>query len=87
MFSPHISQLFLQKILSKPGSWVVEDSSYKIYQLKFCKLQGVMFSEKNTYATTAIFNILHKSSLITHKCLICLFIFTFMSTSQAFYSK
>ena len=87
MFLPHISQVFLQKIISKPDSWVVENSSYKIHQLKFCKLQVVMFSKKNTYATTAIVNIFHKSSLITHKCLICLFIFTFMSTSEAFYSK
>ena len=81
-----ISQLFLQKILSQPDSWVVENSSYKICQLKFCKFQVVMFSEKNTFAT-AIVNIFRESSLINHKWWICLLIFTFMSTSEASYSK
>ena len=62
-----ISQLFLKQILSQPKSWMVENSSYKIRQLKFCKFQVVMFSEKNTFAT-AIVNIFCKSSLINHKC-------------------
>ena len=67
MVSLHISQLFLQKILSQPDSWVVENRSYKTCQLKFCKFQVVMFSEKNTFAT-AIVNIFRKSSLINNKC-------------------
>ena len=79
MVSLHISQLFLQKNQSQP------DSSYKIRQLKFCKFQIVMFSEKNTFATTIV-NIFCKSSLTNHKCWICLLIFTFMSTSEASYS-
>ena len=49
MVSLHILQLFLQKILSQPDSWVVENSSYKICELKFCKFQVVMFSKKNTF--------------------------------------
>ena len=61
MVSLHISQLFLQKNPSQP------DSSYKIRQPKFYKFQVVMFSEKNTFATTIV-NIFCKSSLINHKC-------------------
>ena len=67
VFSFHISQLFLQKILSQPDRWVVENSSFIICQLKFCKFQVVMFSEKKTFAT-AIVNMFCKSSLINHKC-------------------
>ena len=86
MVSLHISQLSLQKIQSQPDSWVVENSSYKIRQLKFYKFQFVMFSEKNTFAT-AIVNIFRKSFLINHKCWIFILIFTFMSSSEASYSK
>ena len=60
--SLHISQLFLQKIQSQPDSWVVGNSSYEICQLKFCKFQVVMFSDKSTFAT-AIVNIFCKSTL------------------------
>ena len=70
----------------QPDSWVVEKSSYKICQLKFRKFQVAMFSEKNTF-TDAVFNIFRKSSLINHKCWICILIFTFMSTSETSYSK
>ena len=58
MVSFHISQQFLQKILSQPDSWVVENSSYKICQLKFCKFQVVMFSKK-----TPLLLLLLKSSV------------------------
>ena len=67
MVSLHISQLFMQKVLSQPDSWLIENSFYKIRQLKFCKFQVVMFSEKKTFAT-AFFKIYCKSSLINHKC-------------------
>ena len=67
MVSLHISQLFLQNIQSQLDSWLVQNSSYKICQVKFCKFQVVMFSEKNTFAT-AVVNISCKSSLINHKC-------------------
>ena len=60
MISFHISQLFLQKILSQPDSLVVENSSHRICQLKFYKFQVVMFSEKNTFAT-AFVNIFHEA--------------------------
>ena len=43
MVSLHISQLFLQKILSQPDSWVVEKSPYKIRQLRFRKFKITMF--------------------------------------------
>ena len=43
------------------------------------------FLRKKTFAT-AIVNMFCKSSLINHKCWICLLIFTFVSTSEASYS-
>ena len=38
-------------------SWMVEISSYEIPQLKFCKFQVVMFSEKNTFPLLLIFSV------------------------------
>ena len=55
-----------------------------IPQLEFWIFQVVMFSKKTLFA---IVNISCKSSAINHKCWICLLIFTFMSTSEASYSK
>ena len=61
----HFTTIFAKNSI-QPDSWVVENSSYKICQLKFCKFQVVMFSEKSTFAT-AIVNIFCESSLINHK--------------------
>ena len=36
---------------------MVEISSYEIPQLKFCKFQIVMFSEKNTFPLLLIFSV------------------------------
>ena len=38
-------------------SWVVENSSYKIPQLEFCKSQVVMFSDNNTFLLLLIFSV------------------------------
>ena len=54
MVSLHILQLFLQKTLSQPDSWVVEKRPYKIRQLKFRKFQVTMFPKKNTFATAIV---------------------------------